>query len=115
MMIQLLTSKYPGMRIWLSQRLTAVIMTIYIVLLILALGIVRPQDYAAWHVFATHWAFKGATVFFFLCLAMHAWVGVRDVLRDYVFNQTLRHYIQIIVDVLLVMYLGWLCMILWGN
>lgn len=114
MMIQLLTSNYPGMRIWLSQRLTALVMAGYLVLLIIALLIVKPSDYEAWYHFASHWLFRVATLLCFICLSVHAWVGVRDVLRDYIFNQTLRKYLQIIVDLLLVAYVVWLSFILWG-
>ncbi|MEE9330991.1 MAG: succinate dehydrogenase, hydrophobic membrane anchor protein [Methylophilaceae bacterium] len=113
MMIKLLTSKYPGMRIWLSQRLTAVVMVGYIVLLLIALLLGRPNNYAAWHAFASSWLFRVGTFFFFICLIVHAWIGVRDVLRDYIFNQTLRSYLQITVDLLLVVYLIWLSIILW--
>ena len=112
-MIELLTSKYPGMRIWLLQRLSAVVMAGYILLLIIALLMVRPNNYVAWHAFASSLLFRASTFFFFICLSMHAWVGVRDVLRDYVFNQALRGYMQIIVDLLLVVYLVWFSLILW--
>jgi succinate dehydrogenase / fumarate reductase, membrane anchor subunit len=39
---------------------------------------------------------------------------VADVLKDYVFNKTLRAYMQIGVDLLLVLYLFWLAFILWN-
>lgn len=114
MIIELLTSKYPGMRIWLSQRITAVVMAVYTVLLIVALLIVSPNGYAAWSGFASSLLFRMSTFVFFICLSVHAWVGVRDVLRDYIFNQTLRTYLQIMVDILLVIYVVWLSVILWG-
>ncbi len=113
MMIELLTNQYPGMRIWLSQRLTAVILASYLVLLIVALLIVQPSSYDAWYGFASHWLFRIATFLCFVCLSVHAWVGVRDVLRDYIYNQTLRNYLQIAVDLLLVAYVVWLSFILW--
>lgn len=114
MMIELLTSKYPGMRVWLSQRITALAMASYLVLLIVALLIVQPSDYAAWHLFASSLLFRGSIFLFFICLSIHAWVGVRDVLRDYIFNQNLRAYVQSAVDLLLVVYVIWLSIILWG-
>lgn len=113
MMIELLTNQYPGMRIWLSQRITAVVMAAYSVLLVIAICIVKPTDYVAWHAFASHLLFSIPTFLFFICLSIHAWVGVRDVLRDYIFNQTLRGYLQILVDLLLVAYVVWLAIILW--
>jgi succinate dehydrogenase / fumarate reductase, membrane anchor subunit len=113
MMIELLTKQYPGMRIWLSQRITAVVMAVYSVVLIIALCIDKPDSYIDWYAFANHLLFSIPTFLFFICLSIHAWVGVRDVLRDYIFNQTLRGYLQILVDLLLVIYVVWLAIILW--
>ena len=114
MLIQLLTNKYPGMRLWLSQRLTALVMAFYIVLLVVMLLILQPTGFAAWHDFVSPIWFRVATLIFFMCLFMHAWLGVADVLKDYVFNKTLRGYMQIGVDIVLVAYLFWLTFILWN-
>ncbi len=121
MLIQLLTHQYPGMRLWLSQRLTAVVMAIYIVLLVVLLLIIQPfghttwqQNYAAWIEFVSPVWFRLATLLFFMSLFMHAWLGVADVLKDYVFNKVLRAYMQLAVDIVLVLYLFWLVYILWN-
>ena len=114
MLIQLLTNKYPGMRLWLSQRLTALVMAVYIVSLVILIAIVQPSGHAAWHAFFAPIWFRIATLIFFMCLFMHAWLGVADVLQDYVFNKTLRGYMQIAVDIALVTYLFWLMFILWN-
>ena len=114
MILQLLTHKYPGMRLWLSQRLTALVMAAYIVLLLVLLVIMKPTGFVAWHAFASPVWFKLATLLFFMCLFVHAWLGVADVLKDYVFNKTLRAYMQIAVDIALVAYLFWLMFILWN-
>ena len=114
MLIQLLTNKYPGMRLWLSQRLTALLMAIYIVLLLILLAIFQPTNHAAWHAFISPSWFRVATLVFFVCLLMHAWLGVADVLQDYVFNKTVRAYMQIAVDILLLIYLAWASIILWN-
>ncbi len=114
MFIQLLTHKYPGMRLWLSQRLTAVVMVIYIVLLLASLLISQPDGYAAWYAFVSPIWFRLATLLFFMCLFIHAWLGVADVLKDYVFNKVLRAYLQMAVDITLAAYLFWLVYILWN-
>ncbi len=114
MIIQLLTSQYPGMRLWLSQRLTALVMAVYIVLLLVLVAFVQPSGYEAWHAFITPVWFRLATLLFFMCLFMHAWLGVADVLKDYVFNKTLRAYLQIAVDIALIIYLFWSAFILWN-
>ena len=114
MLIQLLTNKYPGMRIWLSQRLTALVMAFYTVLLVVMLLIMQPAGFTAWHDFVSPIWFRLLTLLFFMCLLMHAWLGVTDVLQDYVFNKTLRGYMQMAVDIALVAYLFWLMFILWN-
>ncbi len=114
MVIQLLTNKYPGMRLWLSQRLTALVMAIYILLLVILLLILQPENFEAWHDFLSPIWLRLTTALFFMCLFMHAWLGVADVLKDYVFNKTLRAYMQIVVDILLLIYLFWLGFILWN-
>ena len=102
------------MRLWLSQRLTALVMAFYTVLLVVLLVAVQPNNHAAWRAFFTPSWFRFATLIFFMCLFIHAWLGVADVLKDYVFNKTLRAYMQITVDALLIAYLFWLTYILWN-
>ena len=114
MFIQLFTRQYPGMRLWLSQRLTALVMAVYIVLLLILLAIVQPAGFAAWHAFVAPIWFRLATLLFYICLFMHAWLGISDVLKDYIFNKTLRAYMQIVVDMLLLVYLAWVSIILWN-
>ena len=114
MILQLLTKQYPGMRLWLSQRLTALVMAFYLVVLVIMLLIMQPAGFIAWHNFVTPIWFRLATLAFFMCLFMHAWLGISDVLKDYVFNMTLRLYMQLAVDALLIAYLFWLTFILWN-
>jgi succinate dehydrogenase / fumarate reductase, membrane anchor subunit len=114
MIIQLLTSKYPGMRLWLSQRLTAVIMASYIVLLVILLAVQQPFGFEAWYAFVAPAWFRLLTFLFFISLFMHAWLGVSDVFKDYIFNKKLRANLQFIVDILLVVYLVWVAYILWN-
>jgi succinate dehydrogenase / fumarate reductase membrane anchor subunit len=102
-----------GLRDWLSQRVTAVVMLLYTVLF---LGIVLwngGMDYAAWKSLWSGAAFRLAS---FLCLAAmlwHAWVGVRNILMDYVKPLGVRLALQCAVIALLVAYLGWTLQVLW--
>ena len=113
MLIELLTNKYPGMRFWLTQRLTALVMAAYFVLVVLLLSIMQPDSFETWRSFVTPIWLRCATFLFFASLCMHAWLGVRDVLRDYISNLVLRQYLQIFVDILLIVYFVWLSIILW--
>lgn len=115
MVIELLTKKYPGMRLWLAQRISALVMALYTVFFALLLVIKRPENYEGWVEFMSPWWWRVLTLLFFISLYMHAWLGVRDVLKDYVFNLKLRAVLQTMVDVSLIVYLGWVSIVLWGN
>ncbi len=112
MIIELFTKKYPGMRLWLAQRLSAVVMVVYLLLLVVVLAIRQPVDYQTWQQLMSPWWWRLLTLLFFISLYMHAWLGVRDVLKDYIFNLKLRAVLQVLVDVLLIGYLFWVCIIL---
>lgn len=99
MLIELLTAKYPGMRRWLTQRLCAVSMALVLLLFWLRLLLCAPHDYTSWvAVFSPLW-WRLLVVWFFVCMLLHAWLGVRDVLRDYVPHLPSRGVIQALVDV----------------
>lgn len=114
MLIELLTKRYPGMRLWLAQRLSAVFMAAYLLMLALILLLKQPQGYADWYALMTPWWWRVFTLLFFVALLMHAWLGVRDVFKDYIFNLRLRAVLQIAVDALLIIYLVWAVFILWS-
>jgi succinate dehydrogenase / fumarate reductase membrane anchor subunit len=50
---------------------------------------------------------------FAFSLAWHAWVGVRDILMDYIHPTALRLSLQVATLLLLAVYLGWTVQILW--
>lgn len=89
-------------------------MAIYVLFFMAWLIVEQPASYEAWHTFMSPVWFRLMTFIFFICLFSHAWLGVRDVLRDYIFNLNLRNYLQMLVDILLVIYLAWVPVILWN-
>ena len=113
MLIQLLSKKYPGMRLWLTQRLTALVMVFYIILLLVFWLVKQPADYASWRNFVTPIWFRLATLLFFMSLFSHAWLGVQDVLKDYIFNLQLRAVLRRLMLAALWIYFIWLIFILW--
>ena len=61
-----MSRRAAGLRAWLLQRISAVYLALYVVYFLLAMAL------------------------FFLALSIHAWVGVRDVIIDYVHPAGLR-------------------------
>ena len=99
---------------WLIQRLSAVVMAVYTVILAVALFAHPPRDHASWKaLFSMGWM-RVATLLFLVSLLLHAWVGMRDILMDYVKPTGLRLTLMTAVAAILVVYLIWSASILWG-
>jgi succinate dehydrogenase / fumarate reductase, membrane anchor subunit len=73
-----------GLRAWLVQRVSAVFMLLFIVFLLGHFLFDRPHTYRAWHDWMLSPAVSTATIVFLAALIAHAWVGLRDVVMDYV-------------------------------
>lgn len=79
-----------GLRAWLLQRFTAVFLAACVLALAIYLPLRGMPDYAAWHDwFARPWM-GVLTAMFALAVLLHVWVGMRDVLIDYVHAVWLR-------------------------
>lgn len=103
-----------GLRDWLAQRVTAVVMALYTVLFLLILIGAPKLDFPGWRLlFAPQWM-KLATLLFLLSLYFHAWVGVRNIFMDYIKSSGLRLALYVIVIAALVVYAGWSVQILWS-
>ena len=110
---RIVTGAHYGLRDWLAQRITAVIMAVYSVIAVSVLLSGHPITYSVWRdLFSQGWM-RVATLLFMASLAWHAWVGVRDILMDYAKHDGLRLALQVITILVLAMYLGWTVQILW--
>lgn len=107
MIIELLTKRYPGMRAWLMQRLTASVMAIYSVMVFTRILVMQPNDYGAWLQFFQPWWFRVASWLFWISLTIHAWLGIRDVFKDYVQNTQIRSVLLKLLVALLWIYMAW--------
>ena len=102
-----------GLRDWLAQRITAAIMAVYTVIVLAVLIGGAPIRYAVWKdLFAQGWM-RVATLLFAVSLAWHAWVGMRDILMDYVKPAGARLTLEVAVLLVIAGYLGWSIQILW--
>jgi succinate dehydrogenase / fumarate reductase, membrane anchor subunit len=104
---RLVVGAHYGLRDWLAQRVTAAIMAVYTVAILLVFLKHPPSTYGAWKDLFTQGWMRIATLMFAASLAWHAWVGVRDILMDYVKPDGLRLTLQILTLLLLAAYLGW--------
>jgi len=96
-----------GLRAWLLQRFTAIYLAAYLLAAIGWLLSCNTLTYKDWH----HWFVQPlvgvATVLFACAVLLHAWVGVRDVLIDYVHAVWLRLLCMAVTALLLLGSLLW--------
>jgi succinate dehydrogenase membrane anchor subunit len=110
---RIVVGAHYGLRDWLAQRITAAIMAVYTLIVAAVFLKSSPFTYAAWKdLFAQGWM-RVATLLFAASLAWHAWVGVRDILMDYVKPDGLRLALQVITLLMIAAYFGWAVQILW--
>jgi succinate dehydrogenase / fumarate reductase, membrane anchor subunit len=103
-----------GTRDWLAQRVTAVIMLIYTLFLIVVMLRLPQLDFASWRAMWATSAVQFATVLFMASLLYHAWVGVRNILMDYVKDTGVRLVLHVLVILAVLWYGAWTLRILWG-
>lgn len=90
---------HSGTGLWLVQRGSAVVLALMLPLLIWRVGAALPLDFTGWRtMFAPGWM-RLTTWLLCVALAVHAWVGMRDILIDYVRPLGLRlaAYLSVIV------------------
>jgi len=102
-----------GLKDWIIQRMTAIVMAVYTLLIAGTILAVKPGNFAAWKSIFSCGIIKFATFLFFLSLAYHAWIGVRDLWMDYVNSAGLRLALHTLTILALAGYAGWVAEILW--
>jgi succinate dehydrogenase / fumarate reductase membrane anchor subunit len=91
-----------GLRDWLLQRLTAVYLGCFLVYLLMHF-LLQPQHvFQEWHDWITHPARIVATALFIMAVLIHGWVGMRDVVLDYVHTISLRLTILSLIGLALI-------------
>lgn len=74
-------------------------MALYLLLFLARVLCLSPADFAGWQSLFAPWWWRVLTGWFFVCMLVHAWLGVRDVLRDYVPHLGVRAVLQGLVDI----------------
>ncbi len=113
MVKRVVVGAHYGLRGWLMQRVSAVVMTLFTLLFVAALALARPRDFAAWKELMSQGWMRLAALLFFASLALHAWVGMRDILMDYIRHTGWRLAGEATVIVALAAMAAWAVSILW--
>ncbi|WP_194727468.1 succinate dehydrogenase, hydrophobic membrane anchor protein [Noviherbaspirillum malthae] len=111
---RLVVGAHYGLRDWMAQRITAVVMALYTVILLVAFLTGSNFSYEGWAGLFSHQWFKLATFVTFVSLLYHAWVGMRNIWMDYVTKSVAaRLVLQVATLLWLVGCAGWAAQIIW--
>jgi succinate dehydrogenase / fumarate reductase, membrane anchor subunit len=110
---RIVVGAHYGLRDWLAQRVTALLMALFTLVVLAQVLLPGELDYDRWAgIFAAQWM-KVLSFVVILSLALHAWVGVRDILMDYVKPVGVRLLVQVFAIAWLLGCTGWAVQVLW--
>jgi succinate dehydrogenase / fumarate reductase membrane anchor subunit len=111
---RLVVGAHYGLRDWLAQRVTGVLMALFTLIVLAQVIFTKgPMGYDKWAgIFSPQWM-KTLTFVAILSLLYHAWVGMREILMDYIKPVWLRLSLQVFTIIWLVGCTGWAVQALW--
>lgn len=92
---------FLGQRAWLLQRLTALLILLFVVLGAAGLLAGATPSYVQWHAFASSSLGAVLIVLLFGALCLHAWIGIRDIVLDYVHAPGVRLPLLALIGIIL--------------
>ncbi|HQR20461.1 MAG TPA: succinate dehydrogenase, hydrophobic membrane anchor protein [Burkholderiaceae bacterium] len=110
---RLVVGAHYGVGNFLLQRLTAVVLTAYLLFLAVRLLFGGPLGYDGWAGLFVPLPMKIITLVALVALFYHAWIGVRDIWMDYVKPTGIRLALQTLTVLWLVFCAVWSVQILW--
>ncbi|HVW64574.1 MAG TPA: succinate dehydrogenase, hydrophobic membrane anchor protein [Nitrosospira sp.] len=114
MVKRVLTGAHYGLFDWLAQRITALVMIVFVLYAASALLLLVPHGHDGWKTVFGYSGMRIGTFLFLVSLFWHAWVGVRNILMDYVHATAIRLTLQVLVILSLLFYAVWSAEILWA-
>jgi succinate dehydrogenase / fumarate reductase membrane anchor subunit len=110
-----IAGSHSGTGWWLAQRISALVLLVAGSGLLLGFWFSYPFNYPEWHS-AFQQTFVRLLVWLVVAsLCLHAWIGLRDVLMDYVKPLGVRLLLNVLVTLTLVLCVVWATAILWGG
>ncbi|MPY21678.1 succinate dehydrogenase, hydrophobic membrane anchor protein [Shewanella psychropiezotolerans] len=95
-------------------RASAIILALYTIFVVGFIALSSPLTYDAWHGLFSALPMKVFTLLALVAILVHAWIGIWQVLTDYVKPLMLRGLLQFVVVVAAFSYLAAGILIVWG-
>ena len=110
---RIVTGAHYGLRDWMAQRVTAVLMALFTIVLLAQVIFGGPLGYDSWAgIFSSQWM-KTLTFVVIIAMLYHVWVGVREIFMDYIKPVSIRLSLYVFAIVWLVGCAGWAIQVLW--
>jgi len=109
---RIVVGAHYGLKDWLVQRITAIVMASYS-LYIAAAIFAGVRGYDTWRALMADSFVRVFTFIFILSLCWHAWIGVRDIWMDYVKPAGIRLTLHSLTAVALIGYASWAIQVIW--
>jgi len=103
-----------GVRDWLVQRLTAIVIAVYSIIILTFLFSHSPVKLSVWQGFFGHQTIKIFSLLAVFSIVLHSWIGMWTVYTDYVKSSAIRLLLQSVTVLALLSLLIWSAVILWG-
>ena len=103
----ILSVAHQGLRDWIVQRISALLMTGYTVLLLVYIFRQHPLTFVAWHAFFSCLWIKIITTIVLFALLWHAWIGIWTIVTDYVKWTLVRSILHVFIYLTLAAYFIW--------
>ncbi|MBN4080479.1 succinate dehydrogenase, hydrophobic membrane anchor protein [Beggiatoa alba] len=101
-----------GFRAWLVQRLSAAYIALCLLVVIICLFCSTSPPFETWQGLFASPAVNILVLLFFIAIMLHAWVGIRDVVMDYVHSALVRFITLILLMLFLMSMSVWIAYIL---
>jgi succinate dehydrogenase / fumarate reductase membrane anchor subunit len=102
-----MSRRASGLRAWFLQRATATYLILFTLYALQHLIFSVPADHAAWREWVAQPTVSLGLLLFFASLLLHAWVGIRDVVIDYIHPITIRITVLTVIGFMLVGCAAW--------
>jgi len=103
-----------GLDMWLVQRASALYMLLFLPVFLARAWLAGPLDYLVWRGLFEPVAVKVAVLLFVAALLAHAWIGLREILIDYLHALVPRLALYFLFATLYLGCLAWSVDILWA-
>ncbi len=110
---RLVVGAHYGLKEWIIQRVTAIVMVVFTIVLLVDYCITGSATYEGWSALFANQVMKLLSFLALFSLFYHAWIGVRDIWMDYIKPVSIRLALQVLTVLYLVACAAYAVQILW--